>query len=386
MRVPSSIKQSFEVKYSYQLYFTQGLFLSDNPLLNEVLQTQSKERNKILVVVDSNVVKNHPNLMDDIKDYSEKHQSIALKDLLIVEGGENAKVDGIHLQKVLEAINDLGICRHSFVLVIGGGAVIDMVGYAAAVAHRGVKLIRVPSTVLAQNDAAVGVKNGINSFGKKNFLGSFAPPFAIINDFSLLETLEQRDWISGIAEAVKVATIQDAAFFDFLEKNAKKMKDRDMKAMSYMIYRCAELHMQHIAQGGDPFESGSSRPLDFGHWAAHKLEQMTNYKVRHGEAVAMGIALDLTYAELLGFIDKKTLNRVLKVLTETGFDLELPLHSEEQVEELLLGINEFREHLGGQLTITLIKGIGHKYDVNEMDYDLMRRAIALRKGAKALSL
>src|SRR5690606_2130347 len=167
------------------------------------------------------------------------------------------------------AINDNRICRHSFVIAIGGGAVIDMVGYAAAIAHRGVKLIRIPTTVLSQNDSAVGVKNSINIFGKKNFLGTFAPPYAIINDHFFLTTLEQRDWISGIAEAIKVALIKDDVFFADIEKNCEKLRDREMEAMQYLIYRCAEMHMQHIAKGGEPFESGSSRQLEFGHWAAH---------------------------------------------------------------------------------------------------------------------
>ena len=92
-------------------------------------------------------------------------------------------------------------------VAIGGGAVLDAVGYAAATAHRGVRLIRVPTTVLSQDDSAVGVKNGINAFGKKNFVGSFAPPHAVLNDFDLLRTLQDRDWRAGISEAVKVALL-----------------------------------------------------------------------------------------------------------------------------------------------------------------------------------
>ena len=221
---------------------------------------------------------------------------------------------------------------------------------------------------------------------RKNFLGTFAPPYAIINDFEFLNTLEQRDWIAGIAEAVKVAAIKDAEFFSFLKVNAKKMAERDLETTSHMIYRCAELHMQHIAQEGDPFESGSSRPLDFGHWAAHKLEQMTNYQLRHGEAVAMGIALDVTYAHQIGLISLNTLNRVLDVLTNIGFELKLPIKSDSEIDELLLGIEEFREHLGGKLTITLIKDIGHKYDVHEINLNAMHNAIAIRRETKAVSL
>lgn len=382
-----AIKQSFKVQYDYQLHFTQNLFSISNTLLLDVLKTYSSDPIKILVVVDEGVSKAQPRLSEEIKAFADHHdKTIQLRDILVVTGGEQAKVDKKNLQNVLTAINEKNICRHSFVLVIGGGAVIDMVGYATATAHRGVQLIRIPTTVLAQNDAAVGVKNGINFFGKKNFLGSFALPYAIINDFTFLETLEQRDWIAGIAEAVKVAAIKDAEFFEFLEANATLMAERNFDATARMIYRCAELHMQHISNGGDPFESGSSRPLDFGHWSAHKLEQMTNYKIRHGEAVAMGIALDVLYARKIGLIDQETLNRVINVLTDIGFDLKLPIGSEEEIEELLKGIEEFREHLGGQLTITLINGIGEKYDVHEIDVQRMKEAINSRKASKAVTL
>src|SRR5690606_26400596 len=253
--------------------------------------------------------------------------------------------------------------------------VIDMVGYACAIAHRGVKLLRIPTTVLSQNDSAVGVKNSVNYFGKKNFLGTFALPYAIINDTVFLETLEQRDWISGISEAIKVALIKDASFYYDIEKSASKLKSRDMQSMQYLIYKCALLHMEHISKGGDPFESGSSRPLDFGHWAAHKMEHMTNYAVRHGEAVALGMAIDVTYAKLIGLINNETLQSVLNVLKEVGFNLKLPI-PKERIEELLKGIEEFREHLGGKLTITLISEIGKKHDVHEIDNQKMKEAIA----------
>ncbi len=381
-----SIKKTFEVQFEYQLYFTNHLFSISNPLLKNIFTAYSKGPIKTLVVIDSGLEEANKNLRNEIRSYAFSFkEQMDLKGIVSIPGGEQAKVGSTSLDLVLNAINDHGICRHSFVVVIGGGAVIDMVGYAAATAHRGVKLIRVPTTVLAQNDAAVGVKNGVNFFGKKNFLGSFSPPFAIINDFELLKSLEQRDWIAGIAEAVKVAVIKDVSFFEFLETNAQRMAKREYDAVNQMIYRCAELHMEHIARGGDPFESGSSRPLDFGHWAAHKLEQMTNYELRHGEAVAIGIALDITYAQLIGLINEKTANRVIKVLSDIGFDLKIPINTSEESDELLLGIEEFREHLGGQLTITLIKGIGLKYDVHEIDMEIMKKAINLRKAINVLT-
>ncbi|GLU45458.1 3-dehydroquinate synthase [Allomuricauda sp. NBRC 101325] len=370
-----TIQQEFNVRYTYQLLFTQHLFALENPLFKNVLEAyRPNEPIKCLFVVDQGVFDAHSGLEEHIHAYCNhfKHQ-IQFTELIVVPGGEASKKDQKSVDKCLEGINNNAICRHSFVVAIGGGAVVDMVGYAATIAHRGVQLIRIPTTVLSQNDAAVGVKNSVNAFGKKNFLGTFAIPYAIINDLEFLKTLEQRDWVAGIAEAVKVALIKDKTFFEYIEANAEALANREMEPMAYLIHRCAELHMEHISKGGDPFEKGSSRPLDFGHWSAHKLEYMTQYKVRHGEAVAIGMAMDMVYANLIGVFNGD-LERILSVLKKVGFDLDLPLETDAEIQELLKGIEEFREHLGGELTITLIPEIGKKTDVHTIDYKVMEEA------------
>ncbi len=379
MKLNASIEQSFKVSYTYKLHFTQDVFDAQNGVLkNVVAGYQKKGAIKCLFVIDDEVARHFPDLSDRIVAYCKAHNTVLqFTNSIVVPGGEECKNKNEYVENVLEAINSNHICRHSFVVAIGGGAVIDMVGYAATIAHRGVRLIRVPTTVLSQNDAAVGVKNSINIFGKKNFLGTFAPPQAIINDSRFLTSLDNRDWIGGISEAIKIALIKDPVFYDFLKEQAVALSQREMEPMNYLIYRCAELHMQHIAEGGDPFESGSSRPLDFGHWAAHKLEHMTNYTVRHGEAVAIGMAIDLTYASLLGFIDKQKLKEILEVMKTIGFDLQLPFQNKEDIQELMGGINEFREHLGGELTITLLSEIGVKKDVHEIDLEVMKKAIEM---------
>ena len=339
------IEQSFSVAYEYKLYFTQGLFDVENMLLKNIFEDYKKDgKVKLLFIIDDGVSLHHPHLLDAIKAYCDSHPNqLQHTGSILVEGGERCKNNHGNVEKVLEGINEQHIDRHSFVVAIGGGAVIDMAGYAASIAHRGVKLVRIPTTVLSQNDSAVGVKNSINIFNKKNFLGTFTPPYAIINDSEFLHTLEQRDWISGITEAIKVALIKDVAFFKYIEANAEQLKNRELEAMQYIIYKCAEMHMDHIAKGGDPFENGSSRPLDFGHWAAHKLEQMSNYGIRHGEAVAKGIALDVTYAQLTGLISEDSLRRILTLLEEIGFDLHIPVKTDKEIETLLAGIQEFRE-------------------------------------------
>lgn len=382
-----SIDQSFSVSYHYKVLFTRSVFSAENSLLADVIQPDKNSGpKKILFVIDQGLLDHYPHLNNKIRDYASKFQSQLelMLNPVIIPGGEASKNDPSHINNILERINSGKLDRHSYLAAIGGGAVIDTAGYAAAIAHRGVRLIRIPTTVLAQNDASVGVKNGINSFGKKNFLGTFAPPHAVINDSEFLSTLDQRDWISGISEAIKVALLKDDKLFNFIRENAEALRNRDSKTMDKLIYECAKLHLDHISTSGDPFEMGSSRPLDFGHWSAHKLEQLTNYKLRHGEAVAIGIALDVTYSYLNGMLDKDEWELILDVLKRCGFDLFVPelqndLESPEKEKSLLHGLQEFREHLGGKLTIMLLDGIGKGVEVHDVDFELYKKAVGILK-------
>ncbi|GEO05315.1 3-dehydroquinate synthase [Adhaeribacter aerolatus] len=382
----SSIQQTFQVPFSYIVHFTEGLFNPDNLLFRNVIAQDGGEGpRKLFFVIDSGVQEAHPDLQINIKNYIQAHAGVlALNgDLTVVPGGERCKNQPELVQQLLEAVNDYGIDRHSYMLAIGGGALLDMVGYVASIAHRGIRHIRIPTTVLSQNDSGIGVKNSVNAFGKKNFLGNFAPPYAVLNDFDFLTTLNDRDWRSGISEAIKVSLIKDETFFRFIQQNAGKLAQRDMSAMQYLIYRCAEMHLQHIA-GGDPFEQGSSRPLDFGHWSAHKMEALSNYEIRHGEAVSLGIALDSVYSHLTNRISADELEQILTVIHTLGFDLYVPeldehLEDASHPNSLLHGLQEFREHLGGKLTITLLDRIGKGVEVNSMDNELIIASIQYLK-------
>ena len=297
---------------------------------------------------------------------------------VVVPGGEGCKNDLTQTHRVLTRLNACGIDRHSFVVVVGGGAVLDMACFAAALAHRGVRTIRVPTTVLSQCDSGVGVKNGVNLFGKKNFIGTFLPPFAVINDMKFIETLSLRDRVSGVAEAIKVALLRDAAFFSYLETNARALAQGSLDVLTPLIRRSAELHTEHIHGSGDPFELGSARPLDFGHWSAHKLESVTQHRLRHGEAVAIGMALDLTYAAAAGYLEPERVERVLTLLHRVGFalwDESLMERDEHGDLAVLAGLQEFREHLGGCLHVTLIGDIGRSFEVTEMDDRLVIESI-----------
>src|SRR5437667_6100296 len=369
----SVIERSIQVGYRLRVHFTQDVFGPANPLLKEVLVNDEPQMiHKALVVMDESLAQAQPGLAQKIEAYFSRHGDCLnlVCPPFIIEGGERTKNSYFHVSEIHSHIDRYHIDRQADVIAVGGGAILDVVGLAAATAHRGCRLVRIPTTTLSQDDSGVGVKNGINAFGKKTFIGTFAPPFAVINDFDLLASNSPRDKRAGYVEAVKVALIRDRNFFEAIERDADRLHAFDSDAMQQLIYRCAELHVNHIANSGDPFEFGSARPLDFGHWAAHKLEQLSDYAIRHGEAVAIGIALDTIYSRKTGCLDAASAERVLLLLERLDFELfanELLNVDSESNLMVLKGLEEFREHLGGQLTLTLLKAIGQGFEVHTMN-------------------
>lgn len=375
------IRRTFQVSYELQVQFTQNVFEPTNLVLKTILDQGNDVRpHKVIVILDEALARTQADLSRRIEAYFATHSERLhlVCPPIVIEGGERTKNSYFHVSEIHSHLDRYHIDRHSYVIGVGGGALLDVVGLAAATAHRGVRHVRIPTTTLSQADSGVGVKNGINAFGKKNFIGTFAPPHAVINDFQLLASLSPRDKRAGYIEAVKVALIRDKQFFESIERDAARLSEFEPAAMQQLIYRCAELHVNHIATAGDPFEFGSARPLDFGHWSAHKLEQLSEYKIRHGEAVAIGIALDTIYSQKIGLLDKASAQRVLRLLETLGFELyanEL-LHADSEGSLLVLsGLEEFREHLGGELTITLLKAIGTGVEVHEMRSPMVVEAI-----------
>ncbi len=381
----SVIERNIKVEYRLQVFFTEGVFKPANGLLKDLLCSDpDRESHKVLIVLDEALVRMSSSILKTIQDYFEScSEGVTLVCApMLIEGGEDSKNNFHYVTEIQKKIEQHGVCRHSYVIAVGGGAVLDVVGLAAATSHRGVRHIRIPTTTLSQDDSGVGIKNGINAFGKKNFIGTFAPPFAVINDHLLLESLPDRHKRAGYSEAIKVALIRDEEFFNWIERNATALKDFKDEPLKELIYRSAALHLKHISTSGDPFEFGSARPLDFGHWAAHKLEALSHYRLAHGEAVAVGIALDVVYSELMGYLDTSSTERILSLFSSLGFDLfcsEL-FHVDAQGQlDLVNGLEEFREHLGGRLNITLLQGIGKGFEVHEMDYVKVARSIHILK-------
>jgi len=370
---PDLVSFPITLRYEHRVIFTRDVFAADNEALAQLLTPREPGgKARALVFWDAGLERAFPSLALKLKAWF-----AARADRLVLEGepvalagGEAVKNDFHQLERVWSEINTAKLCRHSFVIAIGGGAVLDLVGFGAATAHRGIPLVRLPTTSLSQGDGGLGVKNGVNYFTKKNWLGSFVVPHAVVNDLAFLHGLPPRDRRAGLIEALKVALVRDAAFFEFIAARVEALAKFEPEAYEAVIRESARQHMEHIAAGGDPFERGSARPLDFGHWAAHKLEQLSEFRVSHGEAVAVGMAIDLIYARRIGLLPEPVAERILGIIQRLGFELFAPIKQIRAAsgrQDMLDGLEEFREHLGGRLSIPMIRAPGDRLEVHEMD-------------------
>ena len=365
---------TFAVNFRFPVVFTRDAFAQDNTALADLMSpAEGLPISRAVVFVDQSLLLVRPGLIRDIHAWfaAQAHRHITLAAAPEpVDGGEAAKNGLAIVERVARLGVDLGLCRHAYVIIIGGGAVLDAVGLGASLFHRGLRQIRLPTTTLGQCDAGLGVKNAVNLFGLKNLIGTFTPPWAVIDDARFLESQDDRTWRAGLAEAVKVAAIKDAAFFARIEALAPHLRTRQLAALEEVVRTCAELHLTHITTSGDPFEHGSSRPLDFGHWSAHRLEALSKHRLQHGEAVAIGVALDALYASAIGRLTQVDALRIVSVLRELGFRLWDPcfdLRDAEGRRQVYAGLAQFREHLGGRLTLAMPDGLGNRCDIGEFD-------------------
>jgi 3-dehydroquinate synthase len=365
----------FSVPFVHRLRFTEDALGRDSEVLLDVLTPSGEALPRVQFWVDQAVALANPDLLERIERFQRLHSDRIRPagNIQLVVGGEAVKNDIHILERMVKCFNAADLDRRSYVVVIGGGAVLDAVGFAVAIAHRGLRLVRLPTTTLAQADSGVGVKNGVNLFQKKNWLGSFAVPWAVVNDAALLDTLGPRDFRCGFSEAVKVSLLKDRKLFEHICEVAPRIAGRDREAAGSVIRASAEWHLRHITQGGDPFEMLEARPLDYGHWSAHKLEPMSDFALRHGEAVAIGVAIDTVYSSLVHGLPERDAESVLTCLTDLGFSLDHPLLAD--TETLFGGLEEFRQHLGGRLTLTMLERVGSAIDVHTVERSAMLEAI-----------
>ena len=371
----ASFDIDFGVPQTHRLRFTRDVLGPDQQTLTDLLVPPLGGRARVQFWTDMDVVAARPELPGRLTAIARRHADRLeqVGPIQQVPGGEAIKNDIHIIERMLKVMNNADLDRQSYVVVVGGGAVLDAVGFAAAIAHRGLRLVRLPTTTLAQADSGVGVKNAVNLFQKKNWIGTFAVPWGVVNDAELLKTLSDRDFRCGFSEAVKVALLKDRPFFEQICRQAGELAGRDLPIALEVIRDSAIWHLKHITQGGDPIEASQARPLDFGHWSAHKLEAMTDFDLRHGEAVSIGVAIDTVYSSRVHGLPREDALATLRCLQRLGLPISTPALQDRAA--LLAGIEEFRQHLGGRLTLTMLQGVGSSIDVHEVDQAEMGIAI-----------
>ncbi len=389
-RVPAGLygrmyHQEFETLCRYDVYFTHDVFDPANPLLPAVfVDPEPDGRYYVGVCLDEGLVAAQPDVPDRIAAFFDVHgdRLKLTSEPAIVPSGELQKGDWAAVLDTMWHFGGSTFGRQDYCLAIGGGAMLDMVGFALSVIYRGVRVVRLPTTVLAQCDAGVGVRTFVNEAGRKDFASTLAPPFAVINDFAMLRSLNRREWIGGAAEAFKIAITRDADFFDFLCEHAEDVQNRDESVMEALIKRSAVAHLERIRAEGVSFGSGRETPLEFGHWAGHRIEALSRFWLAHGQAVAVGVALDSVYAQRVNLITEDELERILGGLVDMGLPIYtkyLDCRTGAGELKLLAALRDLRRRLGGRLAITLPDGIGHSCPIHSIDVKIVAEAVAYLK-------
>jgi len=367
---------NFPVQYEHRILFSEEVFTKNSESLRALISIASTT--KFLVIIEDSLNVCWPTLANEINQFCQNLPDQNEVNFMEIVGAENAKKDLSVVQEIWDEIELRHIDRHSYVFAIGGGAFLDVVGLATATAHRGIRLVRFPTTTLSQDDSGVGVKNGVNAYGKKNFIGTFAVPYAVVNDARFLFSQPKRHLKAGLVEAIKVALVKDGEFFHWMYKNCESISKVEKGVFLEAVERSAMVHAKHITEGGDPFELGNNRPLDFGHWSAHKLEQISNFEISHAEAVAMGVAWDVLYSAEMGWLAQDEAEQVIDLIVN-GLEADLyhPLLHAEDGGRLLVfkGLDEFREHLGGELTLSMLKAIGVGFDVHDLNEEVALKCL-----------
>ena len=325
----------------YPVYVGQGL-LGMASVIDRHLE------GRILVVSDENVSELY---LDRLRPVLSR---IAHKRRLILPAGEEHKTMA-SWQKIIDELVALKAQRDATILALGGGVIGDMAGFAAACYMRGIRVIQLPTTLLAQVDAAVGGKTGINHVQGKNLIGAFHAPVAVIADLDTLASLDERDYRAGLAEVVKYGAIRDAGLFAWLEANAEALASRVPQTLLEAVFQSVRNKAEVVA--ADEREAGQRALLNFGHTFGHALETATAYKVwRHGEAVAIGMVLATRLSEILGLAEPGNLERMRNLLTRLGLPTQLP--ADQDATRLLNLMRLDKKNRADQIRLVLLERIG----------------------------
>lgn len=327
---------------SYPIYIGADLFM-DSHLITSLLPAK-----QLFIVTNTTLAPLYLN-----KIISHLAPAITSDQVILPDGEQYKNLDTF--KSIIDALLTKNHDRKTLLCALGGGVIGDMTGFAAACYRRGVAFLQIPTTLLAQVDAAIGGKTGVNHPLGKNMIGAIYQPRAVIIDINFLETLPEREYKAGLAEVVKYGLLADADLFAMLENNITAIQKRDKLLLQKIIARCCEIKANIVSQ--DETETGVRALLNLGHTFGHALETLTNYETwLHGEAVAIGLVMASDMSLRYGYSSQEEFMRIKNLLSALGLPTELP--NQIKVKDLLNTMQKDKKTLAQQLRLVLIKHIG----------------------------
>ena len=323
------------------------ILIGEKAINQSCLKNKSFEASKILVLTDENVAKLHKEKIKSIIKSNSYYE-------YIIKFGEAQKTL-LNFEKIIEFMLTHQFDRESVIVALGGGVIGDLGGFVASCYQRGIRVVQIPTTLLAQVDSSVGGKTAVNHSLGKNMIGTFHQPLEVICDISYLETLPKREYLSGIAEIIKYGVIRDFNFFCWLEENIELLLNRDYPALKYAIKKSCENKRDIVSE--DEKEKGKRALLNFGHTFAHAIENLTSYNTwLHGEAVSIGMCMAAKLSNNLGMIDKRSNTRLKNLLAKSG--LPTRIDSNFSVDEFITVMSLDKKNTNGQINLILLDALG----------------------------
>lgn len=364
--------------FEYPIVFSSDVFDPENVELSSVIRRHEPEgRHRLAAVVDRGAIVGSRELILHIERYAAHHRAHLelVAPPIVLDGGDMLKDDAFLPGRLQSYFHTLELDRRSTLLCIGGGALLDICGFAAATMRSAPRVVRLPSTTRSQAGPAMLPACTVNAFGTRDFLGIWRPPFAVVCDQRFLDTQRTRDKVAGLSEAVRAALLWDAELFGWIGEHAGKLSAGERDAVAELVQRSAGLYAAHAAKM-NPVDPRLSEALAHGTWAADKLTTLAERPVRMGEALAIGIALDAVIASLTGALSAKARDAIVTTLERLGLRLWHETLGRVDSEGRLLLLDGLSDLCGGQVPeAPLLEGIGGGVSPWTLREDVVREAI-----------
>ncbi|MBR1524234.1 MAG: 3-dehydroquinate synthase [Lachnospiraceae bacterium] len=327
------------------------MFERDFKALSGAIEKLGFKDRKIVIISDSNVFP----LYGEAVIKALEPVTTDVYNIVFAAGEENKNLDTV--KEIYKALIEYKADRKDLIIALGGGVVGDMAGYASATYLRGIDFIQVPTTLLSCTDSSIGGKTGVDFDEYKNMVGAFHMPRLVFMNLATLSTLDDREFASGMGEVIKHGLIKDAAYYEWLINNFNEINDRELDTLSHMIKRSCEIKRDVVEQ--DPTEKGERALLNFGHTIGHAIEKYMDFKLRHGECVALGTIAACYISYKRQMLSTEENYEIRDMFVPFGLPITLP--DDTNVEEILKLTKSDKKMDGGRIRFILLKDVGKAY-------------------------